>query len=277
MSDETMVALVQRALDDRGVKDEVVAVGEFNPRGHSGGLFVGGLAGGEVGGVLGVGEAAGAGRRLLGWDACRRCRVRTTRRRCSIGVSSTAVYGFAARTRHDEPTDLVLRSAPLRAHGERPQAGERPRPRADRRCLRLQDRARGQPATGDAFEGRDRSPRRLRDLLRGLAGGVSIEWGSEPRRERVEAILHVIEPRIDPVEPRIEPERDVPGARRCETPSHRASYPGAPLRRRSGCSVRPSASRANRSERRDRRASRATSRRASPIAVQAAASISTRG
>ena len=37
----------------RGVDDEVLAVGEFNPRGHTGGLFVGGLAGGLGGASLG--------------------------------------------------------------------------------------------------------------------------------------------------------------------------------------------------------------------------------
>ena len=37
MSEEQMVALVQRALAARGIEDEVVAVGQFNPRGHSGG------------------------------------------------------------------------------------------------------------------------------------------------------------------------------------------------------------------------------------------------
>jgi hypothetical protein len=60
MSEEKMVDAVQRALADRGVTDEVIAAGQFNPRGHTGGLFIGGLTGNAAGGALGaVGEAAG--------------------------------------------------------------------------------------------------------------------------------------------------------------------------------------------------------------------------
>ncbi len=44
-----MIELVHAALTKHGVEDEVLAAGEFNPRGHSGGLFAGGLAGGEAG------------------------------------------------------------------------------------------------------------------------------------------------------------------------------------------------------------------------------------
>jgi hypothetical protein len=60
MSEEAMVGAVQQALAARGVEDEVVATGQFNPRGHTGGLFVGGLAGDEAGGKLGgVADAVG--------------------------------------------------------------------------------------------------------------------------------------------------------------------------------------------------------------------------
>jgi hypothetical protein len=107
MSEEKMVELFQQALAKRGVGDEVLAVGEFNPRGHTGGLFVGGLAGGSVGDELGgiaggVGVAAGslAGARaadaaagLPGWML--------------IGVTATTVYGFAGR-RSAEPSELVF-------------------------------------------------------------------------------------------------------------------------------------------------------------------------
>ena len=102
-----MVGLFHQALAKRGVDDEVLAVGEFNPRGHTGGLFVGGLAGGSAGDKLGgiaggVGVAAGslAGERaadaavgLPGWML--------------IGVTATTVYGFAGR-RNAEPTELVF-------------------------------------------------------------------------------------------------------------------------------------------------------------------------
>ena len=103
-----MVELFHEALAKRGVDDEVLAVGEFNPRGHTGGLFVGGLAGGsagdELGGLAGgVGVAAGslAGARavdaaagLAGWML--------------IGVTATTVYGFAGRRSVAEPTELAF-------------------------------------------------------------------------------------------------------------------------------------------------------------------------
>lgn len=43
-----MVGLVQGALAARGITDEVLAAGQFNPRGHSGGMFAGGLTGSEA-------------------------------------------------------------------------------------------------------------------------------------------------------------------------------------------------------------------------------------
>ena len=108
MSEEKMLEAVQAALDDRGIDDRLEAVGQFNPRGHTGGGFAGGLIGGDVGGVAGslgdaVGTAAGyaAGTRAAGaasglpdWML--------------VGVSPTTVYGFAGRSRSKEPTDLVF-------------------------------------------------------------------------------------------------------------------------------------------------------------------------
>ena len=55
VSEEKMVGLVQGALAARGITDEVVAAGQFNPRGHTGGMFAGGLTGSEAGGLLGGG------------------------------------------------------------------------------------------------------------------------------------------------------------------------------------------------------------------------------
>ena len=58
MSEEQMVGLVQGALAARGITDQVLAAGQFNPRGHTGGIFADGLAGSEAGGLLGeAGEA----------------------------------------------------------------------------------------------------------------------------------------------------------------------------------------------------------------------------
>ena len=60
MSEQAMEHAVQEALAREGIAREVLAAGRFNPRGHSGSMFEGGLAGGELGGAVGsVGEAVG--------------------------------------------------------------------------------------------------------------------------------------------------------------------------------------------------------------------------
>jgi hypothetical protein len=108
MSEERMVELVQEALVARGIEDSIVAAGQFNPRGHTGGLFVGGLLGGDVGGVLGgvaEGVAVGAGS-LAGMHAADASSGLPDK--MLIGVSDSAVYGFAAATRHSEPTALAF-------------------------------------------------------------------------------------------------------------------------------------------------------------------------
>jgi hypothetical protein len=103
-----MVSLVQGALAARGIEDEVVAVGQFSPRGQTGGLFVGGLAGGEAGSLLGgvgegVGMAAGSVAGMRAADAASGLPAKML-----VGVSATSVYGFAAPTRHSEPTALAF-------------------------------------------------------------------------------------------------------------------------------------------------------------------------
>ena len=108
MSEEQMVDVVQGALAARGITDEVLAAGQFNPRGHSGGMFAGGLAGSEAGGLLGeVGEAVGLG---AGSVAGMRAADARSGLPASmlLGVSATMVYGFAAATRRSEPTSLVF-------------------------------------------------------------------------------------------------------------------------------------------------------------------------
>ncbi len=108
MSEETMVELVQKALEERGIKDRVEAVGQFNPRGHSGGMFVGGLMGGDAGSALGgVGESVGVGAgSLAGMRAADAASGLPDK--MLVGVSATTVYGFAAPTRHSEPTALAF-------------------------------------------------------------------------------------------------------------------------------------------------------------------------
>jgi len=108
MSEERMVELVQGALDAHGIDDRVVAVGQFNPRGHTGGMFLGGLTGSDVGSLLGgVGDSVGTGvGALAGMHAVDASSGLPAT--MLVGVSGTTVYGFAARTRHDEPTELAF-------------------------------------------------------------------------------------------------------------------------------------------------------------------------
>jgi hypothetical protein len=109
MSEATMIELVQRAFDRFGIQDEVLAVGQFNPRGHVGGMFAGGLAGGDVGDRLGgnlaggVGTAAGslAGQRAVDQASGLPASV-------LVAVSAERVYGFDAPTRHSDPRALVF-------------------------------------------------------------------------------------------------------------------------------------------------------------------------
>jgi len=108
MSEDRMIELVQGALDARGIDDHVVSAGQFNPRGHTGGMFAGGLVGGDAGGVMGgvadgVGVAAGS---LAGGRAADSASGLPAK--MLVGVSDAMVYGFAAATRHSEPTVLVF-------------------------------------------------------------------------------------------------------------------------------------------------------------------------
>jgi hypothetical protein len=108
MSEQKMVGLIEGVLRAHGVEDEVIAAGQFNPRGHTGGLFVGGIAGGDIGGMLGgPGEAVGVGAgSLAGTRAADAASGLPSK--MLVGVSATTVYGFAAATRHSEPTALAF-------------------------------------------------------------------------------------------------------------------------------------------------------------------------
>jgi hypothetical protein len=110
MSEERMTELVQGALAESGIKDEVLAAGQFNPRGATGGMFAGGLAGSAAGGLLGeAGELAGLG---AGSIAGRRAAGAASGlpENMLVGVTPTMVYGFAARSRRSEPTALVFQA-----------------------------------------------------------------------------------------------------------------------------------------------------------------------
>src|SRR5262245_52959498 len=106
-----MVKLVEEALAKQGIEEEVIAAGEFYPRGHTGGMFVGGLAGGDAGGGLGgvaegVGLAVGSIAGSRGADA-----LSGLPREMLVGVTASHVYGLAARGRRKEPTALAFQVA----------------------------------------------------------------------------------------------------------------------------------------------------------------------
>ncbi len=100
MSEQAMVEMVQRALSEAGVQDEVLAAGEFAPRGHSGAAFAGGLVGDEVGSAFGglgsaVGVAAGSVGAQQYADASSGLPSSMI-----VAVSDSTVYGFAGRRSH---------------------------------------------------------------------------------------------------------------------------------------------------------------------------------
>jgi hypothetical protein len=104
-----MVELVQAAVAALGSDDTILAAGQFEPRGHSGGAFTGGIIGGDIGGKLGeAGDAIGL---VAGFTAGQRAADAASGlpAQMLVGVSETTVYGFAAKTRSSEPTDLVFR------------------------------------------------------------------------------------------------------------------------------------------------------------------------
>ena len=101
---------VQQALAREGIDEQVLAAGQFNPRGHTGSMFAGGLAGGEIGGAAGsVGEAVGEVAGVAGG-------MRTNEASSGmpqwmlVGVTADAVYGFDGRSRSKTPGTMVFKA-----------------------------------------------------------------------------------------------------------------------------------------------------------------------
>jgi hypothetical protein len=107
MSEEKIVDVVNEALAAAGIEDTVTTAGEFNPRGHSGAGFAGGLIGGDVGDSIGglAGGIATAGGYLAGTHA--HDAATGLPERMVVGVSETTVYGFAGNRAH--PKALAFR------------------------------------------------------------------------------------------------------------------------------------------------------------------------
>jgi hypothetical protein len=110
MSEEAMERAVQQALAREGIDEQVLAAGQFNPRGHSGSMFVGGLAGSELGEVGGsAGEAVGTAAGALGGMRANEASSGMPQWML-VGVTADAVYGFDGRSRSKEPGALVFRA-----------------------------------------------------------------------------------------------------------------------------------------------------------------------
>ena len=111
MSEETMERAVQQALAREGVADEVIAAGQFSPRGQTGSIFAGGLAGdslGEIGGS--VGEAVGGAAGVLGGMRANAA-AHGMPEFMLVGVTADGVYGFEGRSRSKEPGAMVFKVA----------------------------------------------------------------------------------------------------------------------------------------------------------------------
>jgi hypothetical protein len=104
-----MIETAQGALSAWGIDDQLVAVGQFYPRGHTGGGFAGGLIGGDVGGGIG-GLAEGIGL-AAGYSAGTRAHDAGTGlpENMLVGASAGTVYGLAVSHRNSEPSGLVFR------------------------------------------------------------------------------------------------------------------------------------------------------------------------
>lgn len=110
MSEEKIERAVQQALAREGIADEVIAAGQFNPRGHDGSMFVGGLAGGSLGELGGsVGEAVGD---VAGVAGGMRANAAASGmpQWMLVGVTADTVYGFEGRSRSKEPGALIFKA-----------------------------------------------------------------------------------------------------------------------------------------------------------------------
>ena len=110
MSEEAMERAVQQALAREGIADEVIAAGQFNPRGQTGSIFAGGLAGGTLGEVGGsVGEAVGDVAGVTGGMRANAA-AHGMPEFMLVGVTADGVYGFEGRSRSKEPGALIFKA-----------------------------------------------------------------------------------------------------------------------------------------------------------------------
>ena len=153
MSEEKIVEVVNEALAAAGIEDTVTAAGEFEPRGHSGAGFAGGMIGGDIGDA--IGSAAGGIGTVGGYLAGTQAHDAATGlpERMVLGVSATTVYGFAGNRAH--PKALVFRVPREGLEAQGPPARECAGAGADRYRERFAHRARGYAPADHPLQGRD--------------------------------------------------------------------------------------------------------------------------
>jgi hypothetical protein len=120
MSEARMIEAVNAALSSHHIDDEVRTAGQFNPRGTTGAMFAGGLAGDAVGAGSALDAATTVGGSVLGRRAA--SYYRNLPEWMLVGVSDEWIYGFAGRSRRREPGRLVFR---LPRKGLRVRVGQR--------------------------------------------------------------------------------------------------------------------------------------------------------
>jgi hypothetical protein len=104
MNEQEMVQSIQTAVAALGVDDEIRAAGLFEPRGHTGSAFVGGVIGGDVGDSVGLGGVGTVGGALAAQNVHDAASGLPSK--MMVGVSDRAIYGF---DEHDhKPTRLVF-------------------------------------------------------------------------------------------------------------------------------------------------------------------------
>ena len=109
MAEEQMVQIVESALRELGDDGEVVAAGQFMPRGHTGSMFAGGMVGDSLAGSVGglADSIATVGGSMAGAHA--HDAATGLPGKLLVGVTGTHVYGFAASTRHSDAGPLAFR------------------------------------------------------------------------------------------------------------------------------------------------------------------------
>ncbi len=107
MKEREMVQSVQTAVTRLGADDEIRAAGIFEPRGHSGSMFAGGVIGGDIGNELGAGAVGTVGGAIAAQhihDA-----ASGLPEWMLVGVSDGTIYGFEKHRGHHEAARLVFR------------------------------------------------------------------------------------------------------------------------------------------------------------------------